>query len=74
LTLHVLALQHQVAVYQQTVHHPRVRPSDRLFWARLASHRRVCPATHGDRMVAAAISRPLAAPEPKQHIWPTSRC
>ena len=23
LTLHVLALQHQFAVYQQTVHHPR---------------------------------------------------
>jgi putative transposase len=36
LTLHVLALQHQVAVYQQTVHHPRLRPSDRLFWARLS--------------------------------------
>jgi hypothetical protein len=33
LTLHVLALQHQVAVYKQTVHHPRLRPSDCLFWA-----------------------------------------
>jgi putative transposase len=36
LTLHVLALQHQVAVYKQTVHHPRLRPSDRLFWAWLS--------------------------------------
>jgi putative transposase len=36
LTLQVLALQHQVAVYQQTVHRPRLRPSDRLFWAWLS--------------------------------------
>jgi putative transposase len=36
LTLHVLALQHQVAVYKQTVHHPRLHPSDRLFWAWLS--------------------------------------
>jgi transposase InsO family protein len=36
LTLHVLALQHQVAVYKQTVPHPRLRPSDRLFWAWLS--------------------------------------
>jgi putative transposase len=36
LALHVLALQHQVAVYQQTVHHPRLRPSDCLFWAWLS--------------------------------------
>ena len=35
---------------------------------RLASHSGVRPATHGDR-VAAAISRPLAAPEPTRHIW-----
>ena len=58
LTLHVLALQHQVAVYKQTVHHPRLRPSDRLSGlaiasvARLASHPSVCPATHGDRVAA----------------------
>jgi len=31
-----LALRHQLAVYQQTVQHPRVRPSDRLFWASLS--------------------------------------
>src|ERR671923_2939727 len=36
LTLHVLALQHQVAVYKRTVHHPRLHPSDRLFWAWLS--------------------------------------
>jgi putative transposase len=36
LSLHVLALQHQVAVYKQTVHHPRLHPSDRLFWAWLS--------------------------------------
>jgi hypothetical protein len=36
LRLENLALRHQVAVYQQTVHRPRVRPSDRLFWACLS--------------------------------------
>src|SRR5919204_4821214 len=32
-----LALRHQIAVYQRTVHRPRLRPSDRLFWAWLSS-------------------------------------
>jgi putative transposase len=36
LCLENLALRHQLAVYQQTVHHPQVRPSDRLFWVCLA--------------------------------------
>jgi transposase InsO family protein len=36
LHLENLALRHQIAVYQQTVHHPQVRPSDRLFWACLS--------------------------------------
>ena len=36
LHLENLALRHQLAVYQQTVQHPRVRPSDRLFWACLS--------------------------------------
>jgi len=36
LHLQVLALQHQVAVYQQTIHRPRLHPTDRLFWAGLA--------------------------------------
>jgi putative transposase len=36
LCLEHLALRHQLAVYQQTVHRPRLRPSDRLFWAWLS--------------------------------------
>jgi putative transposase len=36
LALQVLALQHQVAVYERTVHRPRLRSSDRLFWAWLS--------------------------------------
>jgi putative transposase len=36
LYLENLALRHQLAVYQQTVHHPRVRPSDRVFWTCLS--------------------------------------
>jgi putative transposase len=36
LALQILALQHQVAVYQQTIHRPRLRSSDRLFWAWLS--------------------------------------
>jgi len=28
-----LALRHQLAVYQQTVHRPRLHPTDRFFWA-----------------------------------------
>jgi putative transposase len=34
--LKILALQHQVAVYQQTVHRPQLHPTDRLFWAWLS--------------------------------------
>jgi hypothetical protein len=36
LHLENLALRHQLAVYQQTIHRPRLRPSDRLFWAWLS--------------------------------------
>jgi len=36
LYLENLALRHQLAVYQQTLHHPRVRPSDRVFWTCLS--------------------------------------
>jgi hypothetical protein len=57
LTLHVLALQHQVAVYKQTVHHSRLCPSDRFFWAWLSRlwpgwQATLAPATHGDRVAA----------------------
>jgi putative transposase len=36
LRLENLALRHQVAVYQQTVHRPHLRPIDRVLWAWLA--------------------------------------
>lgn len=36
LHLQVLALQHQVAVYQQTIDRPRLSPRDRLFWSWLS--------------------------------------
>jgi putative transposase len=36
LHLQVLALQHQVAVYQQTVRRPRLSPMDRVFWSWLS--------------------------------------
>jgi putative transposase len=36
LHLENLALRHQIAVYQLTIHRPRLRPSDRLFWAWLS--------------------------------------
>lgn len=36
LYLEHLALRHQLAVYQQTVNRPRLRPTDRLFWAWLS--------------------------------------
>jgi len=36
LHLRILALQHQVAVYKQTVHRPCLTPTDRLFWVWLS--------------------------------------
>src|SRR5215217_7450026 len=33
LCLEHLALRHQLVVYQQTIHHPHIHPTDRLFWA-----------------------------------------
>jgi putative transposase len=36
LCLEHLALRHQLAVYQQTVHRPRLHRTDRLFWAWLS--------------------------------------
>jgi putative transposase len=36
LRLENFALRHQLAVYKQTVHRPRLRPTDRLFWAWLS--------------------------------------
>jgi hypothetical protein len=36
LRLENLALRHQLAVYQQMIHRPQLRPSDRAFWGRLS--------------------------------------
>jgi hypothetical protein len=36
LHLQVLALQHQVAVYRQTIDRPRLSPMDRVFWSWLS--------------------------------------
>jgi hypothetical protein len=36
LSLENVALRHQLAVYKQTVHRPRLCPTDRLFWAWLS--------------------------------------
>jgi putative transposase len=36
LRLEHLALQHQVAVYQRTIHRPRLHPADRLLWVWLS--------------------------------------
>jgi hypothetical protein len=43
LCLEHLALRHQLAVYQQIVHRPQLRPTDRLFWAWLS---RLWPGWH----------------------------
>src|SRR5262245_26202021 len=34
--MELIALRHQLAVYQHTVKRPKLRPSDRLFWAWLS--------------------------------------
>jgi len=36
LRLENMALRHQLAVYQHTVTHPKLRPADRLFWSWLS--------------------------------------
>ena len=36
LRLENLALRHQLVVYKQMVHRPRLRPTDRLFWVWLS--------------------------------------
>jgi hypothetical protein len=80
LYLENLALRHQLAVYQQSAHRPRLRPTDRLFWVciptvgRLARRPGVRPAAHGDRLAAAAIPGPLAAAEPGWEARPTRDC
>ena len=36
LQLEIVALQHQLAIYQRTVKRPRIRPPDRVFWSWLS--------------------------------------
>ena len=36
LLIEIVALRHQLAVYQQTVKRPKLSPSDRLFWSCLS--------------------------------------
>jgi putative transposase len=43
LQLEIVALRHQRAVYKQTVHRPRLHPTDRLFWMWLS---RLWPGWH----------------------------
>ena len=38
LQLEILALRHQLAIYQRTVKRARIRPGDRLFWSWLSRH------------------------------------
>ena len=81
LCLEHLALRHQLAVYKQTVPRPRLRPTDRLFWAWLSrlwpgwqARPGVCPAPDGDCLATEALPRPLAAPEPARKAWSPSHC
>ena len=36
LQLEIMALRHQLTIYQRTVKRPRIRPADRLFWSWLS--------------------------------------
>jgi hypothetical protein len=31
----ILALRHQLGIYQRTAKRPRIQPADRVFWSRL---------------------------------------
>jgi len=43
LQLEILALRHQLAIYQRTVKRPpRIRPGDRVFWSWLSRRRATC--------------------------------
>ena len=81
LRLENMALRHQLAVYQHTVKRPKLRPSDRLFWAWLS---RLWPgwqhalavraAAHRDRVAEETVSGLLATTQPERHAWPAGHC
>ena len=52
----IVALRHQLAVYKQTVHRPRLPPTDRLFWVWLS---RLWPGWH--KALAFVQPRPVLA-------------
>ena len=81
LCLEHLALRHQLAVYKQTIHRPRLRLSDRLFWvwlSRLWPGWQAALAFVQPHTVIAwqtpTISRPLAPAEPAGQAWSTHDC
>src|SRR5262245_15400472 len=79
LHLKILALQHQVAVYQRSVPAPSAHRPSLLVMAlaplgRLAGGTGLPPTPHGHRLAAEAFSGALAALEPTQKAWPARRC
>ena len=76
LRLENMALRHQVAVYQRTVHRPGLRPMDHLFWSwlsRLWTGWQEALAFVQPRTILAtpALSQPLEALEPTREARPT---
>src|SRR5215813_11433848 len=79
LHLTMLALQHQVAVYQRSGRRPHLQPTDRLFWVwlsrlwtRMAGHVGLRPTSHRHRLAAHTVPGALAATEPGPHAGPSS--
>jgi hypothetical protein len=70
----VLALQHQVAVYQQTINWPRLSPMDRVFWSGWQDVLAFVQTTYCYRLATAALPRPLATAEPARATRPSRRC
>jgi hypothetical protein len=38
LQLEIVALRHQLTVYQRSVRRPRIRPADRILWSWISRH------------------------------------
>ena len=79
--LEILALRHQLAVYQQSVPRPRIR-ADRPpvvglacpSVVRVAGRACLCPTPHRDRLAEEAIPRALEAFKSRQHVWSAHHC